>query len=661
MEYSVSDYHHVPPRPVTRRSSTRVSMQGDRRRQSQYSILDEDMPRKSRSYRQASIAGTEESYDPFRTSRNQISQRQPDHARVTVLRGSSNTSRTHRPSGINVKRASLRKTSSKRNAALGNTNVDVYSIPSSPPVMHSAGHSQYQKLRSDRRVSSDMSRRSFVSNVSSGRRAPVRKSMSYKRGVSFVHSHTDKRSSSAQKSKPLTLQERYIKDRPQHASSLPSLLAKESPAPTIPQIVRSKKTPTVVAEGELVAAGDTRVASRYWKDDTRKVSNELEKFCDEAFNRSSVASTVPTVHTVVTDSPALSYGSPSTSVPLREDSDVLIKHPHHPAPPVRPIRPSYLQRPLPKPPVLAPEPVQMGSYTQQELARTRDLLKQRAADPSNAMAPGCLDDVIAHLERLMQPSTVRVTEQRRFVSAPDQNSPAIGRSKDTFDSLLEKGNIGFRSSSEPVRGFADSPRRRRCSDKETLHLVPQLGEKPISPTKPLTIRKKSKSPTLSEESVRKEAEPAHFTRPQTRVASDERRIAGLSQLSEDPLGSIDEDKENFDPLPRNPNPDSGQNRKRNWFRRQQQVSRAPESPNKGPPPPLKDLQPFQDYRRSASPEKKRTSDVPSEEAQASDKKQQQSKGKGKFFKIFSKHRNPKPDRTSGGKLSFAPLLTLPTD
>lgn len=650
MEYSVSDYHHVPSKPVTRRSSTRVSLQGDRRRQSQYSILDEDMPRKSRSYRQASVAGTEESYDPFRTSRNQIAQRQADHARITVLRGSSNTSRTHRPSGINVKRASLRKTSTKRDVAHGNTNDDVYSIPSSPPIMHSAGPSQHQKL-SDRRVSSVISKPSFVSNVSIGRRAPVRKSMSYKRGVSFVHTHANKRSTSAQKPKPLplTLNERYIKDSPQYASSLPSLLPKESPVSTLPQVVRSNKTPTNLTEAEVIAAEEARAASRYWKDDARKVSNELEKFCDEAFNRSSVASTVPTAHTVVTDSPAQSYGSPSTSVPLREDSDVLIKHPHRPAPPVRPIRPSDLQRPLPKPPVLAPEPEQIGSYTQQELARTRDLLKQRAADPSNAMAPGCLDDVIAHLERLMQPSTVRVTEQRRFVSTPNQNSPAIGRSKDTFDSLLEKGNIGFRSASEPVRGYADSPRRRSCSDKEMLHLVPQPGEKPISPTKPLTIRKKSKSPTFSEGSIHKQAEPSHFTRPHTRVPSDERRIAGLSQLSEDPLESIDEDKENFDPLPRNPNPYSGPSRKRNWFRRQQQASRTPESPGKGSPTPLKDLQPFQDYQRSASPEKKRTSDVPREEQQASDKKQQQSKGKGKFFKIFSKHRNPKPDRTSGGK------------
>ena len=643
IEYSVSDYHHAPPRPVTRRSSTRVSLQGGHRRQSQYSILDEGAPRKSQSYHQASVAGTEESYDPFRTSRNPITQRQADQARVTVYRGPSSSSRVQRPTGINAKRASLRKTSTKRNAALGSAIDDLYSIPSSPPIMHSAGHSQLQKLRSERRVSSALSRRSFVSNVSSGRPGPVRKSMSYKRGVSFIHTHAEKRSTSAQVP-PLTLQERYIKDRPQHASSLPSLLTKESPPTVAPHVVRSKKTPTNLTESQPVGAENAKIASHHWKDDARKVSTELEKFCDEAFNRSSVASTALTTRTAVTDPPQQSHGSPATSVSVREDSGTFFKHPHQrayrPTQASRPIRPSDLQRPLPKPPVSELE--HLGSYTQQELARTRDLLKQRAADPKMAMVPGCLDDVIAHLDRLMQPSAVRANEQRRYVSTPDPNSPAMGRSKDTFDSLLEKGNIGFRSASEPARGYADSPHRRRYPGKETLRLVEPSDEKPISPTKPLTIRKKSGSSTPSGGSVRTQGEPSlRFAKPQT---ADERRIAGLSQLVDTPLESIDEDKENFDPLPRNPKTLSGEGKKRNWFRRQHQL--GTESPDKGPAPPLKDSLPLRDHP-TASPKKKRTSDVPSEESQTSEPKK--GKGKGKFFKIFGKHKQPKPDPNSGGK------------
>lgn len=654
MEYSVSDYHHAPPRPVTRRSSTRVSLQAGHRRQSQYSILEEDMPRKSQSYREASVAETEESYDPFRTSRNQIAQRQADHARITVLRGASNTSRTHRPSGINMRRASLRKTSTKRNAALGSVNDDVYSIPSSPPVMHNAGPSQMQKLRNDRRVSSGISRRSFVSNVSSGRRpVPVRKSISYKRGVSFVHTRGNQRSTSAQKHNPMTLQERYIKDRPLHASSLPSLMTKESPAPTIPQVVRSKKTPTDLTEAQLVAAETVRPKSNIWKDDTRKVSTELEKFCDEAFNRSSMASTAATANTLMTDPPERSYESPTTSVSVLEDVEMTTKHQHQrsrrPAQLVRPVRPSDLQRPLPEPPV--PEPENIGSYTKHELAKTRDLLKQRAADPRMAMAPGCLDDVIAHLDRLMQPSTIRANEQRRHVSTPDPNSPAMGRSKDTFDSLLEKGNIGFRAASEPVSGYTVSPRRRRYPDKDTLRLVQQSGEKPISPTKPLTIRKKSGSSTPSPMSVRTREEelPSQFTNPND-IVLNERRIAGLSQLVETPLESIDEDKENFDPLPRNPKAVSGEVKKRNWFRRQQQGQRAPETSDKRPLPPSKELQPREGHR-DASPDKKRTSDVPSWESQSSEPKKPQPKAKGRFFKLFSKHKHRKPDENSGGKYS----------
>ena len=653
MEYSISDYHHIPRRPVTRRSSTRVSMQGGNRRQSQYSILD-DMPRKSQTYRQASVAGTEESYDPFRTSRTQIDQRQADHARVTVLRGSSTMYRAQRLSGINTKRASLRKTSTRRNATLGSPKDDTYSILKSPSVMRSTNPSQYQKLHNDRRVFSAMSRRSFIS-VSSGRPAPVYQSMSYKRGVSFVHTHAKKRSVSAQ-AKPLALKELFIKDRPQQASSLPSLLVKNSPILSTPQIVRSKKTSTTLTAEQLSAVEDPTIPSLYWKDDARKVSNELEKFCDEAFNRSSVTSTAPTAHTVLTGPPERSYGSPATSISVREDSDMPFKHPHRPAQPARQVRLSDLQRPLPKPPI--PEPEQIGSSAQRELARTMDLLKQRAADPSMAMAPGCLDDVIAHLERLMQPSTVRANEPRRFVSTPDPSSPALGRSEDTFDRLMERGNIGFRAASEPVKGdYGNSPRRRRYPNKETLRLV-QSDEKPISPTKPLTIRKKSGSSstptTPSGGSVRTSAEPPPpASRVHARVSGDERRIAGLSQLVDMPLESIDEDKENFDPLPRNPKTLSGDGKKRNWFRRQQQAENTAESPDKGPPPPLKDLTHLQDWR-SASPEK-RKSDVPSEESHTSEPKKQQAgkgKGKGKFFKIFSKNKPAKPDPTTGGKLPF---------
>ena len=653
MEYSVSDYHHIPPRPPTRRSSTRVSAQGVNRRQSQYSILEDGMPRKSQSYRQASVAETEESYDPFRTSRNPIDQRQADHARVTVLRGSSTVSRSQQPNGVNLKRASLRKTPARRNAVLGSTNDDIYSIPSSPPAVPSAGSSQYQKLHSDQPVSRVMSRRSFMS-ISSGRPVPVRQSMSYKRGVSFVHTHAKKRSISAQP-QPLTLQERYSKDRLACTSSLPSLSAKDSPVPSTPQIVRSKKPPVNWTAEQLLAAGDPTIPSVYWKDDARKVSTELEKYIDEAFNRSSVASTAPTAHTVVTDPPERSYGSPATSVSVvREDSDMPFKHPHRGAPPARPIRPSDLQRPLPKPPVPASE--YLGSSAQHDLARTMDLLKQRAADPSMAMAPGCLDDVIAHLERLMQPSTVRAYEPRRFVSTPDQNSPALGRSEDTFDRLMEKGNIGFRAASEPVGGgYADSPRRQKYPNKETLRLV-QPDEKPISPTKPLTIRKKSGSSTPttpSGGSVRTSAQPPPPSpREHAHIPINERRIAGLSQLVDAPLESIDEDKENFDPLPRNSKTLSGEGKKRNWFRRQQEVQRGIESPDKGPPPPLKDSTYEQDWR-SASLEKRR-SDVPSVESHASEpKKQQSGKGKGKFLKMFGRNKPSKPKLTSGGQSSFS--------
>lgn len=667
MDYSTSDYHHdKPPQRAARRSSTRASFQGSRanKRQSQYSLLDSSVPpvRKSVSqsvHRQSSVAETEESYDPYRPSRAQIAKTQADHMSVTVLRGASAQS-ARNPSTRIPSKASTKIPS----VARGQDAEAIYSIASSPPAvrMHSAGTTQLQRLKVNRisRGSSRITMASRLSAASGSSVVVVRKSASYKRNVSFLHNR--KRSSSGHHPRlrsqehhppPLTLQQRFLKDQtPIEAHNrtrgededkqLPNsppvsrFSLGESPEPEAMPIIRSRKAPVEASENSTTKK--TRVGSHYFRDETRKVSTEMEKLCDEAFNRLPLSSSATTPRTTDTGNRNSSntyqtYESSTTSFSVHEDlMPVRVERKNKP----REVKPSYSQRPLPKPPATERrmDAEHLGSYTQRELAKTRDLLKKRAAEAD--MVPGYLDEVIAHLDRLMQPSSIRINdEERRAVSTPDPNS-GIPR-KDTFEEILEKSNIGFRSTSEPTK-------RHESKRGPTVRLVDsRSGLMPISPVKPLTIRKKSGSSTPSSGSPRQitPKERLVTTEELYRQQAEERRSAGLALLDNLNLDPIeeDEDKENFDPADRSHHVYVGEPKKRNWLRRRQPVQASA--------PVLKNQRSSLNSDSNQDTDApKRKSDVPSQESQSSEPK---TSGKSRFFKIFSTKRGSKDSHkhTSG--------------
>jgi len=664
MDYSMSDYHHNPPQapppPVPRRSSTRASLRASRanRKQSQYSLLDPTMPpsRKSMSqsvHRRSSVAETEESYDPYRPSRTQIAKTHADHMRVTVLRGASQQT-SRKPSTRVPSKASSRGNTSITRVQDAN---DVYSIASSPPStkMHSAGTSQLQRLQVDRGISRGSSRLTMASRrstVSASSAVVARKSTSYKRNVSFVHNR--KRSfsgrhphlrSQEQRPSPFTLQERFYKDQARTqvhnqlqdqaenkplptSPTISRFSLRETPEPENMPVVRSRKDP--VEQSDDSTAKKPRIRSNHFGDDARKVSTEIEKLCDEAFNRPSQCSSITTPRNTDTGKRGSTntYGtvqSSTTSFSVHEDPVPVSVTRHNKA---REITLSYQQRPLPKPPATERQmdSEHLGSYTQRELAKTRDLLKKRAAEAD--VSPGYLDEVIAHLDRLMQPSAMRINdEERRAVSTPDPES-GIQR-KDTFEQIMEKANVGYRSASEPTA-------KHRSTRGATVRLVDSpSGLKPISPVKPLTIRKKSQSSTPSGGGSPRQITPTErlVTTEELYRQANERRSAGLASLNNPSLGPIeeDEDKENFDPADRNRMGYLGESKKRGWFRRP-------------PLPPIKeprtspDCDPAQD-----SGTIKRKSGDPSEDLQTSEPKRS---GRGLLKMIFFGKRGNKESRTN---------------
>ncbi|KAL8748966.1 MAG: hypothetical protein Q9184_007000 [Pyrenodesmia sp. 2 TL-2023] len=654
IEHSASDYHHQPryekPPPMPKRSSTRVSLQPPRiqhgQTSSRYSILIEETPRRSISHRRpstsnnrrqsvssqqrpptsssahqrpSSVAETEGSYDPFRSSRAQFHKAPADNARITVLRNLSNRHAVNRQSTSSFNRRAPSKASTQYRAQLPTPIDDVFSIASTPPTANS---SQLARLRNERRISRASSRLTF--NSSTGPRV-VHKSASYRRGVSFAH--IGKRSVSADVSS-----QRYSSSVPRvSVTKAPQTRAASTPLPAVPvspQLNTPSPTlaPTVIRSRKPLLDDDSlskpRITSQIWKEDTRKVSKELENYCEEAFNRVSVASSAPTTATAGTD--RRSYGTPATSRSVYDDEPV-------PVGAVRRIGKSsdlraYENRPLPRPPVEE----SLGDITHQELAKTKEVLMKRAA--GSGITPGALDEVIAHLDRLMQPSEVRLKEEnRRAVSSPDQG---LAPNKDTFERFLERTDAGFRSASEPTAG---SPRKKRRHD-DTIRIVDSRDDqKDISPVKPLTIRKKSSSSTPSTETLRhrssREQLPQRLdSRSYERQLPAEHRSAGLNLLQKS-LEPIEEYADDSPPRPRTVI------KKKSWFFRGHQTKKG-EDNDKMPPPPLsptkdKAEQAFQNFGgRKEIPTWKRTSDPVSETSQNSDSKKEGTFGKAKLLKLF---------------------------
>ena len=659
MDYSISDYHHNPPPPslTVRRSSTRVSMQPLSRgtkRVSQYSLLNPIMPPPKRSLsqnvqRHSSVAETErtdQSYDPYRPSRVRLSKGEADHARITVLRGASQQASGTSSSRI-LNRNSIRHPGVIRAQAAD----DVYSIASSssPAFMHSARASHIQQLSTNRRISrtttrSTMASRRSATNPSSS--FVARNAASYKRNVSFVHNRKRSLSDGHPRLRyqdnhtlPFTLKERFVRDeaqaqaqmqlqpRSQRMQGPASILEDHRETPELDECspVRSKKPLSKDSNNSSGKKGKRQ--SYRFRDDARKVSVEIEKLCDDAFNHATMPLSIHSPPSAHQDSRRTSDTNPSsaTSFSVHEDQVKIPVTRHERA---REISVNYHDRPLPKPP--ATERMigtdHLGSYTHRELAKTRDLLKKRQAE--SGLSPGYLDEVIAHLERLMQPSAIRIKEdERRAISTPE-TSYGIER-KDTFDSILAKGNFGFRSASDPTK------RDDSFQKGATIRLV----DGPISPVKPLTVRKKSQSSTPSAGSPRAITPIEYLTTTEDlyRHEFEDRRLAGLSMLSEglDPIEEAD-DKENFDPVDRDLKGQLGEYKRRGWFRRHQpaQGSRGASS-DTAPLPPKKSFGNLRD-----SKEQKRKSDAPSEESQTSE---QRKAGKGRFFKIFSnKHHSKGP-------------------
>ena len=667
----MSDHHHITTsNKMYRQSSTQASMRfsQSQRQQSQYSLADHHLHSSTRRgspavpRRHVSVAETEntaESYDPFRPSRNHIAKSQAGPIRVTVLREASQTSQRQQSSN------SIGTSSPKSTTIhIPQEAEEAYSIPSSPPTAHSPGAFHLQRMLASQRRLSRGNSKVTMGSVRTGRSGSsqivARKRASYKRNVSFNHSARRSVSSGqprlrSREHQPQskTLQERYVRDnahrQPHASSSLPSSPPlRDSPMPEVQPLVRSKKGGG--GRATAASAGLKLHNDKNWIDDVRKISTELDKLCDNAFNRVSMSSSAPTAITPGSGNRASQGRNPSsaTSFSIFEDpvSEIDDRHVRIRMKDVSTQADEMRLRTPPPPPPLPPtmDPMaqnHLGSYAQRELAKTRDLLSKR--NRASYMEPGYLDDVIAHLDRLMQPSNVRlIDEERRAVTDPSSN--ALPR-KDAFEQIMEIGDIGFRSASEPSRDRDIGNRSRHRTRDHTIRVVEDTshGYKPLSPIKPLTIRKKSgaSSITLSPTTPTKPPTPIDSSRalPTTRSTGPTLRDRSLDPIKEtEDSNATERSRQNDDPM---------DHKKRSWFRSQPQpqVKRLKDV-KIGPAMPVKEQQQVYDCSQEQNV---KHSSAASDASRPSESKKR-GKGGGNFFKkmFTTGKRDPKTVEGSGG-------------
>lgn len=222
--------------------------------------------------------------------------------------------------------------------------------------------------------------------------------------------------------------------------------------------------------------GKPESPSKYIQSEARKVSTELEKVMEEAFNRSSISSTVRTCTTEPRKEPA-EYDSPPTSFSNRDSGRTALETPENKA--------TFQNRPLPPVPNETP-----NTFLQRKLAETRAEIARRLEEGGDNTEH--FNEVLDHLDRLLIPTAPL---GKRAVSAPAKSPehPAPlhvipEEVKTDGDDLFESYSPTFRAVTDPTRPTMHG---RATIAEQTIRLVDR------SPTRiaPLNIRKRSGAST----------------------------------------------------------------------------------------------------------------------------------------------------------------------
>ncbi|KAI1979779.1 serine/threonine-protein kinase gin4 [Ophidiomyces ophidiicola] len=538
LEYSSSDYHHIS-RPLFRphkRISGNYSESSVWKR-SRFSIATNTSSLRENSGKGPLSVRTIASYDPYRSSQTAITEPKVEYANVVIHR--------HPSSGFSA------------GVPLDMLNVGTQPVGErgSSLILSSSNAAPWSSSRRS-------SIASFQSRSSMGslrqRRASTR---GYKRNVSFRHLQNMKTANQSadttksyaeyslppEKRRPQRRQSERAKRLSTDRFSSPSL-------PSPPACVQRAST----KEGEIQVEVKPRQSYQYWKEEARKVSQELEQICEEAFNSSSISSS--------------------------QTIDAGFKYPESPVTSVS--TPGNLGRYYDKKNKRSSREQDFescSSYATKELVETRRRLIEHSSQANADNLPSYLSEVIAHLDRLIggelalsaATNSTLVKEPTRLSQNFDNKLPPISEERPPVrDFLSSESNFG-RSISKTVPLRPDDWER-----KKTIRVVPDSTNN-LGTIKPLTIRKKrttlefrtSASDSRDSESQRSASESVPPDRAAVRRSTAARFFSGLEPIEENPKSPKKSEA-------RNP----AESRKWSWFKHTKSASYA----DVGPPTPPKD-------------------------------------------------------------------------
>lgn len=434
--------------------------QKHKRSQSGYSIWHNEHMYSKHSFYESPVS--EASYDPFRASRQAVLPEKATSSNVTVRRKNSNSSRTIRP----ITALGHRTGSSLRVQALRNSKHGSAVSRSASKHTISSQRSLYARSASRSSLAS--------SHWPSSPPVIARAGGIGRRGVSFSHLH--RRGSTATTSTvetgtvPLTSNlslDRRRESIGSHESSLRSSTIQPSPA------TRTKSRASTSTAVPRLRVRKPESPSKYIQSEARKVSTELGRVMEEAFNRSSMSSSIRTTCTgTYQDGTFSNYDTPPTSFSNRDSGGSTIATPSTKA--------ILASRPLPPIPKETP-----NTFLHRKLVETREDIARRLTEDNDNTEH--FTQVLEHLDRLIVPPA----NSKRVVSAPARSSEHVAPLHAIPEEVKVDGGAGFEKTYSPhYRAVTDPVRpqaRRAVTAQETIRIVDQSPNR----VAPLNVHKRS--------------------------------------------------------------------------------------------------------------------------------------------------------------------------
>ena len=476
---SASDHHHMhskidaeslPPLPPSAYQRTKSSL----------SIMHDDLAQaKPGTSRKSSTTPSQRSYDPYRSSRNPIVSDKEGYS-VTVHRSPSGH-RRHPSSAQSMKTNSLRvetlrkeqnrisvgsgsapsrRTTPSPRSTVARRSISRTSIGSSAYPSSLPGSVIHRPISTHRRgVDFSHVRRSSTTSALSASRSPSRAALT----TTPRHSHASDKAGSPGTHKPASSQ------APGSRSSSSS-----SPPPPVVQ--------ELLATLDKVRLRKSKTHSQVIDSEARKVSTELEKFCEEAFNRESTASSYAT--TTATTRAESVIDTPPSSISYRGSTGSSWGT-------VSPERESY--------PVRESSRATPNTQITHELAMTRKNLAERYGNDKSFIESRRYREVMASLDYLLSKEGEALQAERRVVSAPEPSSEPLPMISEE-ERVLPDNSASARHSYGAPTPVAEASRSR---------ITVNENPRPVDPTNTIRVIEPSSPPaTVAPLNIRKTSTPS---------------------------------------------------------------------------------------------------------------------------------------------------------